>query len=474
MRPPHPIAFLLALILAPALLASRAAGAVDVKYEGSIGAFLHQNFDRDDVCMVVALVDEDGTRILSAGKLGTDAGNPATGDTLFEIGSCTKTFTALLLQDMARRGEVKLDDPVSKYLPAGVKVPSRNGKQITLVNLAAQDSGLPFNATNHVGADWFERFASYTVPDLYEFLSGYSLTQDPGAAFGYSNVGMGLLGHALSLRAGASYESLVTKRICRPLGMSSTCITVPPPLEPRVARGHDDQGRPAPPLRIDTLAGAGAIRSSANDLAKYVAANLALAPSELAPLMRDMQVVRHHTGTLEWGNTAMPWVDLAAYNPPGSDLTGHAGSTGAFSAFIGLDKQRRRGVVVLSNQVRIHSTTVGFRILQRARLEGVDAVTMKHLQQVTGVGFVLDLDKPSRMPLVKAAQPKSPAARANIAAGSIIESIDGVPTAGKTLLETSALIRGDAGTPVRLALKAPGKAEPKTVTLTREQFLVGE
>ena len=142
---------LCALVLAT-LLVPRASFAADAKYEQSIQKFLHDNFDRGDVGMVVALVDKDGTRLIAAGKMGNGTDKPVDGETLFEIGSCTKTFTSLLLQEMAHRGEVKLDDPVAKYLPATVKVPSRNGKQITLENLAAQDSGLPFNMHGSMGS----------------------------------------------------------------------------------------------------------------------------------------------------------------------------------------------------------------------------------------------------------------------------------------------------------------------------------
>src|SRR6478672_10273799 len=102
------------------LLIARGALAVDAAYEKSIEAFLHENFDHGDVGMVVALVDKDGTRTYSAGKLGNGTDQLVDADTFFEIGSCTKTFTALLLQEMAHRGEVKLDDPVAKYLPVSV------------------------------------------------------------------------------------------------------------------------------------------------------------------------------------------------------------------------------------------------------------------------------------------------------------------------------------------------------------------
>src|SRR5262249_12626048 len=149
-------------------------------------------------------VDKDGSRVYSAGKLDNGTEEEVNGDTVFEIGSATKTFTALLLEDMVARGEMKLDDPVSKYLPDSVTVPTRGRKEIALLNLAAQDSGLPFNASNQTGGG-AKFFSTYTVPKMYEFLSGYQLTHDPGEQFQYSNIGMGLLGHVMALRAGKDY-----------------------------------------------------------------------------------------------------------------------------------------------------------------------------------------------------------------------------------------------------------------------------
>src|SRR5215207_4834600 len=97
------------------------------------------------------------------------------GDTLFEIGSVTKTFTGLLLQDMVERGEMKLDDPVAKYLPRSVSVPTRNGKEITLLQLATHTSGLGRDPDNLEGIHGDNPFADYTVEQLYTFLSNYKL-----------------------------------------------------------------------------------------------------------------------------------------------------------------------------------------------------------------------------------------------------------------------------------------------------------
>jgi CubicO group peptidase (beta-lactamase class C family) len=463
-----------ALALAILLTICNASKAADAAYEQSIGRFLHENFDVGDAGMVVALVDRDGTRIFSAGKTGNGSDKLVDSDTIFEIGSCTKTFTALLLEEMAHRGEVKLDDPVAKYLPATVKVPSRNGKQITLANLAAQDSGLPFNATNHKGKDWYERFASYSVPDMYAFLSSYELTQDPGEKYQYSNIGMGLLGHALSLRAEKDYESLVRERICRPLHMHNTFIDVPAELESRMARGHDEDLKPTPDLEIPALAGAGALRSTVNDLVKYVSANTGLTPSELKPLMQDMQVIRHHGTSYEWGNTAMPWIDQTVYSPPGSELLGHGGGTGGFAAFIGFDKLQHRGIVILSNQERIHSSVLGWRILQHAPLDHLDPVKMQAIHQVSGTGIIIDLYNKKKALLANGARHGSPAVKLNLPKGTIIESINGVSTTGKTLEECGAMLVGEAGTSVELAVKEPNAAQARKVKITREKFLFGE
>jgi CubicO group peptidase (beta-lactamase class C family) len=194
-------------------------------FTNAIHAFLQQRVEAEkkDVGMVVGIVDEHGSSIVSDGKMDNGTDQEVNGDTLFEIGSITKTFTALLLQDMIERGDMKLDDPVTKYLPESVKMPTRNGKEITLLQLVIHTSGLPENPDN-LGPTW----ADYSTDQLYAFLSGYKLTDDPGTRYKYSNLGASLLGHVIELKAGTNYESLVADRICRPLEMNSTrCMLTP-------------------------------------------------------------------------------------------------------------------------------------------------------------------------------------------------------------------------------------------------------
>src|SRR6266478_5006656 len=235
------------LLLATQFLAAAHNGFTEAEAE-AIQAFLRENFGNTNAGMVIGLVDERGSRVLAAGKLDSGTRQEVNGDTVFEIGSVTKTFTTLLLQDMVERGEVKLDDPVAKYLPESVKVPAHNAKQITLLDLATHTAGLPRDPSNLTPTRGLPEnaFADYTVEKLYAFLSSFALDREPGSKFEYSNVGMALLGHILALKTGTNYEALVVKRICRPLKMSSTRITLPPELRGRLARGHDQLGKPAP------------------------------------------------------------------------------------------------------------------------------------------------------------------------------------------------------------------------------------
>jgi len=289
--------------------------------------------------VVVGMVDQHGSRIVRYGKLDNGTDQEVNGDTVFEIGSDTKSFTALLLQDMVQRGQMKLDDPVEKYLPTSVKLPARNGKRITLRQLATHTSGLPVIPDNLDPKSADNPYADYTVAKLYAFLSGYKLTRDPAAKSEYSNLGMGLLGHVIALKAGTNYESLVVDRICRPLKMDSTRITLTPELKSRFAVGHGPSGETVPSWDIPVLSGAGAIRSTVNDLLKYVSANLGLTPSALTPVMKK---------TCENG---LAWFSNS--EQPGTKIISHGGGAGGSQSFVGFDPTRRRGVVVLFNGRRV-------------------------------------------------------------------------------------------------------------------------
>jgi D-alanyl-D-alanine-carboxypeptidase/D-alanyl-D-alanine-endopeptidase len=293
------------------------------------------------VGIVVGLIEPNGRRVVAYGNL--DTGDPRTvdGDTIFEIGSVTKIFTSLVLADMVSRKEVALDDPAAKYLPESVKMPERSGKSITLRDLATHTSGLPRVPSNFQPKDGCNPYADYSVNHLFQFLSGYTLPRDPGSEVEYSNVGAGLLGHILAQRAGTDYESLIGSRITRPLSMPDTRITLPCSMKQRVATGHNALLAPVPNWDFATLAGAGALRSSANDMLTLLEAFLEYKETPLAPAMKAMLEVRRPVGTTKF-EIGLGWNILG-------ESVWHDGGTGGFCSWVAYYPKERIGVVVLSN-----------------------------------------------------------------------------------------------------------------------------
>src|SRR5215831_2576206 len=206
------------------LLIMRSLHAQELSQHDAIRHVLEDRLDKEKraTAMVVGILDQNGPEIIACGKLSKESTSSADGNTVFEIGSISKVFTSLLLADMVQHGEVKLEDPISKYLPASVKVPTRNGREITLVDLATHRSGLPRMPDNLDPVDGKDPYADYTEQRLYTFLSGCKLKRDIGAKYEYSNLGAGLLGHVLALRGGKEYNTLIEERICKPLGLTST------------------------------------------------------------------------------------------------------------------------------------------------------------------------------------------------------------------------------------------------------------
>jgi serine-type D-Ala-D-Ala carboxypeptidase/endopeptidase len=342
-----------AAVLALALLSSAGSAAAksalpaSLASESDIRQILADRIDqqRRGVGIVVGVITPEGRKVIAHG--GLDQGDPRMlgGDTVFEIGSVGKVFTALLLADMVRRGEVALADPVARYLPPQVHVPERSGRAITLQDLAAHHSGLPRLPTNFAPRDPANPYADYTLDRLYQFLSDYQLTRDAGAQYQYSNLGYGLLGHALARRAGLDYEALVLARIAAPLGLASTRVALSPQLKARLAIGHNERLEPVPNWEDTTLAGAGSLLSSVNDLLRLLSAHLDARLSPLRSAMRAMLTVRQPTDT--------PNVEIALgwhiSRREGRELIWHNGGTGGFSSFIGFSPDTRSGVVVLAN-----------------------------------------------------------------------------------------------------------------------------
>jgi CubicO group peptidase (beta-lactamase class C family) len=401
------------------------------------------------------------------------SGRPVDGDTVFFIGSVTKTFTSLLLAEMAARGEVALDDPAAKYLPESLRLPSRNGRQITLLQLATNTSGLPINAGNFTGDDDRERYETHTIEMMYDYLAKYELTRDPGAEYEYSNLGMSLLGDVLARRAGKSYEDLVIDRICQPLEMTSTRVRPDEDMQARLATGRDDAGRPTVPWKLDSLVPAGAIHSTANDLLKYAAAQAGITTSPLTPTIELTHVFRTEDrrgidSRPLFGRIAMPWMEGSAYEPPGMELLSHAGGAGSYHAWVGFDKQQHRGVVVLSTANHVNVSAIGSTLLQRLPL--TEQRLHEVIHELVGIGAALELTADARALRIMRVLPETPAQKAGLTEGLIIETIDDVATLGLNLEECVRRIRGPEGSTVRLNVVEPKSNVSRQVEVVRRRI----
>ena len=346
-----------ALLGLASLPAARAQGH---QIPGDVQASVRARVDNGwSVGIVVGVVDSTGARFFVYGNTARSGGQPVNEHTVYEIGSITKVFTALSLADMALKGEVSLDDPVQRYLPDSVRVPSRPGHEITLRLLSAQRSGLPRMPGNFAPANPANPYADYDAARLYAFLNGYTLTRDPGASYEYSNLGAGLLGLALARHSGTSYEEMVLRRVTGPLHMGDTRITLTPDLRARLARGHAGELEVGN-WDLDALAGAGALRSTAQDMAKFVAAAAGLTHTALDSAFRLTEAIEFDAGpTMRIG---LGW---HVVGPDTSAVVWHNGGTGGYHSFIGFDLRRKIGVVVLSNST-LSIDDIGFHILNPA------------------------------------------------------------------------------------------------------------
>ncbi len=314
----------------------------------------------DGVGVAVGIFDQGQQYFTSAGQVRKPNGDAPNEISLFEIGSITKTFTGILLADMVLKGEVKLDDPAAMYLPKGVTLPTYNGGKITLLNLATHTSALPRMPDNFTPADMTNPYVDYTVQQMYDFVSGYTLERAIGQEAAYSNLATGLLGHILALKAGMSYEELVTERILKPLGMNDTSITISAEQQPRFTTGHDAAGEATSHWDLPTLAGAGALRSSVHDMMLYLTANMGVVDTPISAALELSHKVQHQFGPADAGmQIGLHWITTTS---PDKAVVWHNGGTGGYRTFTGFDKASKRGVVVLSNSSD-NSDAIGWAIL---------------------------------------------------------------------------------------------------------------
>lgn len=306
--------------------------------------------------LVVGLVDSTGRRVWVYGD--ADSLGPPDIHTRYEIASITKVFTALALADLAARGTVALDDPVSAYLPDSLAVP----EHVTLERLASHTAGLPFLPPGIPLT--LDPYATYTVRDLFSALGGIHIGA-PGDYL-YSNLGVGLLGHALARAEGVTYADLIQTHVLRPLGLEETSVFVPDTA--RLAQPHAQPGQTTPPWTFtDAFAGAGALRASTADMLALLAVHLD-PPADLPPSLAEaIAMVKRPRVSIPAHSfsVALGWHRSPIGTDGASLALWHNGSTGgtrSFAGYVSGNTGGGVGVVVFTN-IQQDVTDFGLELL---------------------------------------------------------------------------------------------------------------
>ena len=333
------------LLLAFSLLCCASPALADCKFPQDVADNARKWIDSGyGAGVVMATIDNKGTPCyFKYGVMKVGENKAVDENTLFEIGSITKVFTALTMARMAEQGQIKLDDSYRNLLPQA-PLPKGADREITLTDLASQTSGLPRLPDNFKPADMGNPYADYSAEQLWDFLGHYTLTRPVGSKYEYSNLGFGLLGQALSSKAGKTYETLVSEQVINPLGLHDTGITLARNQLMRFASGHT--GRiPVPYWDLPTLAGAGALRSSAADMVTFISAAMGAKATPLAKAFTQTETPRAETGApgLKIG---LGWHLLTVDK---NQVIFHDGGTGGFLSFVGFDPAQKKGVVGLAN-----------------------------------------------------------------------------------------------------------------------------
>src|SRR5882724_432044 len=328
--------------LAVAACAALVASAVNAEAESSpetLGRIIDQAVARVPPCVGLAIGAMQGN--VRAQRFHGDTGNhgPPNAETVFGIGSITKTLTATLLAFADQQGTMHIDDPLKRYAPPGFHVPDFNGQPIVLAHLAEHTSGLPRIVPN----------PSPPMPpeQLWRFIDNYQLPRAPGEQFLYSNLGYALLARAMVRRLNASEDQLYARIITGPLGLHDTTIELTPAQRARLAQGFLPNRQPAPEFgpAFPAMAGAGGLRSTLNNMMRYLDFELGRLDVPLRSLLPVLHQPRHAAGPN--GSVGLGWQMRSGAH---GSIIFKGGAMPGYAAYMVFVPTQGTGVVVLSNQ----------------------------------------------------------------------------------------------------------------------------
>ena len=319
---------------------------------------------------VVSIYDQGDVRVFGYGQKDPSEAQKPDGETLFEIGSITKVFTAILVQRLVQQDRLEWDYPISSYLN-DFQFENEAVGAITLRSLATHSSGLPRLPANISPTGSLNPYADYGQSDLHAFLESFnpdSLSRE----YAYSNLGFGLLGSIAADVAEMEYPTAINDYILEPLGMSRSFASSPQQTDSNMASGYSN-GAVVPAWTFEVLAGAGAIVSTANDLMQLIRANCEDDASNIHEAIVATQNAQ------EVDEMALAWHTRS--DSEGKPVYWHNGGTGGYASFLAVNPMKSQGWLILTASTEYNWVTeLGLSLL--APTEPVEQID---LSPYTGV-----------------------------------------------------------------------------------------
>ena len=329
--------------------------AIQGQFEEVIESYVEEH---DITGITVAVIGRENLqkfqKIISKGKLSKKSPVPVNNHTEFRLGPLSQIFAASVLAYFVKEGQVSLNDPVSKFLPKSMKVSTYKGKQMTLGDLATHTSGLPDMPYS------LSSRSSFSVSQMYRFLSKYELPREPGTKYEYSYFGYAFLSNLLSRIAKRSYPDLAQQMILYPLHMNDTVFNISREQKIRLATGYEE-GRGISPLQSEKLysvfIAAGGLYSTAQDMLTFLSFNLGKEKTSLNSILSIMQTPYY---TFNHFQVGLGW-KIKSYSD--AKLFFLEGTLFGFATYMGIVPEKDMGVVILASQGDASIESLGEQLL---------------------------------------------------------------------------------------------------------------
>jgi serine-type D-Ala-D-Ala carboxypeptidase/endopeptidase len=310
---------------------------------------------------VIGIIYRDSVFIYSYGTTTKDSLKVPDRETIFEIGGLTKVFTASLVNLLVEEGVMNYDSTLNHYLPEDYQ--NDKTEKITINDLIIHTSGLP-KLPLEFGIKENEPnnpYANYTKEDLLDFYKNYLPEEDRFGKYHYSTLNYALLEIAIEFATKESFEEVLREKIFDPLNMKNSCVTIDEIKKGQLTTGYTIAGIATPIWQFQSFAASEGVKSSADDLLKFLACNLGQSHPKLAANFSQTHVQVIETEFNKNAFMGKGWHIVK--NKKYYDSVLHAGSTSGQRAFMGFVKETQTAVVLLSNS-EYSTNGLGYLILR--------------------------------------------------------------------------------------------------------------